>query len=322
MSDNIVNKKILLVGSGPMSQAYAKVLGALNVQFDVVGRGQESAAAFEAATGVRPVIGGLSAFIDTHAATAYTGAIIATGTEMLKETTLQLAQWGIKEVLVEKPGAKSIEDAVALYAAMEHHKTQVFIAYNRRFYASVQRLREIIAEDGGVSSFNFEFTEWSHVITPLQKAEGVKENWLFANSTHVIDLAFYLGGAPAAMSSYTADRLPWHPVAIFAGSGITENGGLFAYQANWKAPGRWGVEILTARHRLYLKPLEKLQIQKLGSVQVEDFPIEDSLDTQFKPGLYNQTKAFIFGEFDKLVTLSEHIKNCTYYTQILTGGKF
>ena len=120
MSDNIVNKKILLVGSGPMSQAYAKVLGALNVQFDVVGRGQESAAAFEAATGVRPVIGGLSAFIDTHAATAYTGAIIATGTEMLKETTLQLAQWGVKEVLVEKPGAKSIEDAVALYAASSH----------------------------------------------------------------------------------------------------------------------------------------------------------------------------------------------------------
>ena len=42
--------------------------------------------------------------------------------------------------------------------------------------------KEIIAEDNGVTSFNFEFTEWSHEIEKLEKAPGVKENWFLANS--------------------------------------------------------------------------------------------------------------------------------------------
>ena len=43
----------------------------------------------------------------------------------------------------------------------------------------------MIAEDGGVTSFNFEFTEWSHQIQHLQKASGVMDNWVLGNSSHV-----------------------------------------------------------------------------------------------------------------------------------------
>lgn len=317
MSNNISNGKILLIGTGQMSQDYVKILQALNIDFDVVGRGAQSADTFEKATGIKPFIGGVEHFLSNEAGSNYRKAIIATGTETLKDIILKLASVGIQQILAEKPGAKSIEEARELFEALKGYQTAVFIAYNRRFYSSVKQLQKIITEDGGVSSFNFEFTEWSHVITPLQKAPGVKENWLFANSTHVIDLAFFLGGEPKKMSSYTADSLEWHQVAIFAGSGISNKGALFTYQANWKAPGRWGIEILTSRHRLYLRPLEKLQIQKIGSVQVENHPLEDDLDINYKPGLFSQTQAFLFGEETELVSLADHIRNCNYYEQIL-----
>ncbi|WP_282098153.1 Gfo/Idh/MocA family oxidoreductase [Chitinophaga polysaccharea] len=316
----MISGNILIVGSGQMAQDYAKVLKALNVNFTVIGRGKTSAEAFEKATGVKPVTGGIEIFVTTNDVRNFSKAIIATGTEALSEVTLLLAKWGLPAIMVEKPGAKSIEEVLFLGHQLDQYNSNVVIAYNRRFYSSVQRLKELIEEDGGVSSFNFEFTEWGHVIAPLQKAEGVKENWLFANSTHVIDLAFFLGGEPRQMASYTAEQLGWHPVAIFAGAGITCDGALFSYQANWKAPGRWGVEILTTKRRFYLRPLEKLQVQQLGSVQVEFLPIDDKLDQEFKPGLYQQTLTFLNGENDKLVGLSEHIRNCNYYKQILTSG--
>ena len=102
-----------------------------------------------------------------------------------------------------------------------------------------------------------------------------------ANSTHVVDLAFFLGGAPEKISSYVGGKLDWHPNgSIFSGAGITKNNTLFSYNANWEAPGRWGVEVITNKSRLILRPLEKLQIQKIGNLDPEfvqiykQFPIK------------------------------------------------
>ena len=57
----------------------------------------------------------------------------------------------------------------------------------------------------------FEFTEWAHRIGPLVKAPGVKERLVLGNSTHVIDLAFYLGGLPTELNALVAGGLEWHP---------------------------------------------------------------------------------------------------------------
>ena len=140
-----------------------------------------------------------------------------------------------------------------------------------------------------------------------------------ANSTHVVDTAFFLGGYPATLSSFQSGSLSWHPRAsTFSGAGITERGALFSYHANWEAPGRWSVELLTRKHRLYLKPMESLQIQEIGSVALNPVEIDNQLDIQFKPGFYLQTKAFIEGDYCRLCTLreqKEHIDK--YYNKIL-----
>ena len=176
----------------------------------------------------------------------------------------------------------------------------------------------MIARDGGVTSFNFEFTEWSHVISPLKKGEGEKEKWFLGNSTHVVDLAFYLGGSPKDLSSYTSGGLDWHPSAsIFCGAGISNLGALFSYTANWESAGRWGVEILTKDHKLILRPLEKLRIQKRGSITanfVED--INYSLDDKFKPGLYIQTEKFLKNKFREMCSIREQAEAVKTYNRM------
>ena len=74
------------------------------------------------------------------------------------------------------------------------------------------KAQEHIKRDGGVKSFNFDFTEWTNKVGKLVTNKKVLKNWFLLNSTHVVDLAFYLGGVPKNMTSYGAVLLVLHIV--------------------------------------------------------------------------------------------------------------
>ncbi len=307
---------LLLLGAGQMAAEYSKVLTSLQQNYTVVGRSVHSAALFQEQTGKKVIANGLEKIVEDGSIRSYHAAIVAVSENMLGTVTRQLIENGIQKILVEKPGGLSIEDIESVNSFAKQYKAKVYVGYNRRFYASVIKAKEIIANDSGVSSFNFEFTEWGHVIEALKKGEGIKEEWFLANSTHVIDLAFYLGGRPKVLTSYVSGTLPWHSRgASFAGAGISESEALFSYSANWSAPGRWGLEILTNKHRLYLRPMEKLQIQNIGEVVLRDVEIDDQLDIEFKPGLFNQVKAFLNDE-GCLLTINEQCAMLKHYKKI------
>jgi len=309
-----------LIGAGAMGQAYAAVLQAQGVPFGVIGRSCTSAEAFHQATGLSVHEGGVEAALASRPAPDE--AIVAVGVEQLAPTAQQLLAAGCRSLLLEKPGALTLSELQAVHAAALAKGAQVWIAYNRRFYASVQKVRELLAADGGITSAVFEFTEWSHRLRDLHKAPGVMERWLLANSTHVIDLAFHFIGLPAECmwQGWHGGSLHWHPAAArFHGAGVSERGIPFAYQADWDAPGRWGVELLTRRHRYLLRPMEALQAIPLGSVEPQPIDLDDTLDLQFKPGLFRQCEAFLGthpGEKGELCSLAEQLDAFPVYYRI------
>ena len=308
---------IWIIGAGAIAQEYAKVLTALGYQFLIIGRGEEKARQVEETFGYKVIRGGLDNFIESQPVLP-DAAIVATNLSSLAPNTIALLRYGVKRILCEKPGFLYPDECEKVAALAKEIKAEVYLAYNRRFFTSVLKAKEIIAEDGGVTSFNFEFTEWGHVIAKYNKPQDELKNWFYANSSHVVDLAFFLGGEPVQMNCHTSGEISWHKPAAFAGSGVSDKGALFSYQANWAAPGRWGVEILTAQHRLYLRPMESLQIQNLGSVAINPVEIDDHLDKEFKPGFYLETKAFLEGDVSRLCSLEhqeEHVK--TVYSKIL-----
>lgn len=310
-------ENIWLIGAGPMAQDYIKVLEALKTNFTVIGRGEETARKCQEATGCNVIIGGLTGFL-LGKPEKCSHAIVSVGVEKLYETTKELLAYGVKNILVEKPGGLHQEEFEDLVQVSKEKNANVFVAYNRRFYASVLKAKEIIEEDGGVTSFNFEFTEWAHMITPLVKAEGVKEKWFLGNSTHVVDLAFYLGGKPKEICCFTNGNLDWHPAAsVFSGAGKSEKNALFSYHANWESAGRWSVEVLTKEHKLILRPMEKLQIQKRGAI-AQEFVEEINYihDEIYKPGVYLQTKQFLINDFENMCTIEEQRDINSIYSRI------
>ncbi|HJW25207.1 MAG TPA: hypothetical protein VJ576_09940 [Rhodocyclaceae bacterium] len=310
--------KTWLIGSGGMAQDYAKVLRELDVELTTIGRGEDSAARFEAAMGFAVQRGGLEGYLQNNPELP-DNAIVSVGVEALAPTVAILLDAGIRRILVEKPAGLYPKDILGVEEHARSVGADVFVAYNRRFYSAVREAKKMIAADGGVQSFNFEFTEWGHEIETLTKAPGVKEQWVLGNSSHVIDLAFYLGGVPEELCAFQAGSLSWHPnAAVFSGAGRTAAGALFSYQANWGAPGRWGVEICTSNYRLIFRPMEALQLMKKGSVAIETVNIEGAdLDKRFKPGLFLQTESFLLGQdASGLCGISEHAQMLPIYTSI------
>jgi predicted dehydrogenase len=307
---------LLLVGAGNMAQQYSPILEDLNINYDVVCQSPNSATNFQEKTGHTCFSGGLENLLD-NTEWHYSKAIVTTGVEALLQSTVALIKSGVKDILLEKPGGMNPEEINILAHICAEHEANVFIAYNRRFYASVLTAKELIAQDGGVLSGNFEFTEWAHTIEPLKKAPGVKENWFLANSTHVVDLGFHLMGKPQEMASFTAGELNWHTPAIFSGAGRTEKNVLFSYRANWLSPGRWGVEVLTAKRKLIFQPMEKLFEQLHGSVAVNEVVIDDAIDLKFKHGLWLQTSHFVNENYVELKTIKEQKEDLSIFNRML-----
>ena len=304
-----------LIGSGPMAQDYATVLQDLGALFTVIGRGEESARNFQSETGLTVQTGGLAQALSADKAPDT--AIVVVGVEQLAPTTKQLIQSGTQRILLEKPGGLNVAELSDLEAIANSSDAQVWLAYNRRFYASTLRAEEMIAEDGGVTSFHFEFTEWSHQIQHLQKAPGVMDHWVLGNSSHVLDLAFHLGGFPSDWRGWSGGGVDWHPASSrYCGAGLTEKGALFSYFADWEAPGRWGVEVMTRKRRLIFRPMEQLQVTSLGSVKVESVELSDQLDKDFKPGLYRQTQSFLAGDVERFCSLAEQVEHAKFYSQV------
>jgi predicted dehydrogenase len=314
-----MKKKVFLIGTGQMAIDYFAVLKDQNHDTTVIGRGEESAIKFESKTGIKPFVGGLQEYINTYRLPENVYVIIATGTESLMPSLLIALQAGACKVLIEKPAAVSIEELIEKEEILKPYSKNIFVAYNRRFFASVIEVQRMIQEDGGLQTMHFEFTEWAHKIEPLIKAYGVKENWFFANSTHVVDLAFYLAGRPVDWQAFSkAGKLKWHSKTNFVGAGITEKGVLFSYLSNWESAGRWAIELLTEKRRIYLKPMETISRQEKGTVAIFEHIFDDSLDVQFKPGLYRQVFAFINENDSSLLDLSKHIEfSKEYYIKML-----
>lgn len=290
-----------------MATAYADVVRALGLDALAACRSNASAEAFSQASGLRCLPGGVARLLEEDRP-ASSRAIVAVPVEELAPVAQALADAGITDILVEKPAGVDLATVEALAARTRVSGARLHVAYNRRFYASVRMLRKMAVEDGGIVSLNFDFTELSDRVAGLLNPRAVMENWGIANSTHVIDTAFFLAGMPKVITGLRAGGFAWHPKAArYAGHGVTEHGALFTYTADWDAPGRWGIEVNTRLRKYVLRPMEKLAVQQRNAFSLDPVDLDDDLDLRFKPGLFRQVKAFLGqGGMEDLLSLEAH----------------
>ena len=121
--------------------------------------------------------------------------IIASTTNSHYEILMRAIHEGISNIVCEKPICLNKQEALKIYEKASNHGIQIWVNYERRFHPKYIYIKSIIDDKqayGKILSYTAQF------FTPQTKMHGDRddEGVLLHDTTHLLDLAYYLFGAP------------------------------------------------------------------------------------------------------------------------------
>ena len=289
---------ILVIGSGPIAIDYANVLNTLNVNYCIFQRLSSNKIIPKNINVIK------NNSLDNLELNDFTHIINCVDLENQTKINLFLLQHSDAYILSEKPGFINQIDYLKSLKISHQIHNRFFIAYNRRFFESIIKLRELCKSDGGITSMHFDFTEWQKSVKETNISKKLKEKWAILNSSHVIDLAFYLCGKPDFIKTDIFSSLEWHPsAAIMKGYGVTNLGIPFSYSSDWSSAGRWEIQIFTKKRKFILSPLEKLKFVLKDTINIKEVSIFE--EKIFKFGFFKQVQSFLYDNSKNIPNLLE-----------------
>ena len=298
-----MNTRIAIVGSGYMAEEYLKASEALD-NFDVVAiysRNRKTSSNLAIAFDIPNVVEQLQDLseLDLH-------FLIICVPELETPKIIEGAAPLNLPMLVEKPIGHTFEIAKSIESLAVEKGIPLFAALNRRFYSSsIQVFEEL--ENSQLPRF-IQVTDQENTIAALASGQPseVVENWMFANSIHIIDFIARAGrGKPTVFNKrtiYLTELSYIKKAEISFSSGDTAS-----YTCYWNAPAGWSVNISTAEKSWQLAPLENARSRNLVDRQYLEFEV-DPLDSFYKPGLVRllrDVQKFSSGSSHALTPISE-----------------
>lgn len=186
-------------------------------------------------------------------------------------------------VLKEKPPGYSLDEAHRIgEAAARKPGGKIFIALNRRFYASTRRVLAELAEHKGPRHIHVQDQQSRAFAKRIGHPPEIVAHWHYSCSIHLVDYFRVLArGRSARVEPLFVSGESEPPVV--AAKLEFESGDTGLYEAIWSGPGPWAVTVTTSERRWEMRPLEDLVFQEAGSRRLVTVPPEDQ-DQRFKAG--------------------------------------
>ena len=225
------------------------------------------------------------------------GVMILVSADQIYKTTINLIPNGIP-IFLEKPPGLFPEQTRTLGELASRHGTKNMVGFNRRYYSIFHEGLNIINKHGGLLGLSVEGHERFWKIDGGQIPNNIRENWIYANSTHTIDLLRLFGGEVKSFNAFS-NSLKEINGDQFVASMEFESGALGTFTSHWYSPGGWSVTLYGKSVTVFFKPLEKGIWLDTDYNQYEIKP--DIIETKYKPGFFGQLKAFCnMLQYDKL----------------------
>ena len=192
--------------------------------------------------------------------------------------------------LIEKPIALSVKECISLNKLSSKHKHRFFVALNRRFFSSTKILKKKLSKINNkrvVTVFDQENT-----INAKKSGHSVKviNNWMFANSIHLID--YFNIFCRGNYTSIKKEKLSLgYNQSVLICRILYDSGDIGVYHAYWNRPAPWKVTVSCSNFFYILSPIEKL-IERNYKGKQNSFKI-NFFDKKFKPGFYSMTNEFV-----------------------------
>jgi len=200
-------------------------------------------------------------------------------------------------VLLEKPPGYNLQDAEAIHAVATAKGCKALVGLNRRFLSSTQAALADLAQCESPRFIHVQDQQNLEVAASIGHPDVVVENWMYANSIHVIDYLRLFGrGSITSVTSVFA----WDPkVAQVVVAKIEfASGDTGLYEGIWKGPGPWAVTVCTPEKRWEMRPLEQAVFHVWGERQLHPVEIH-AWDQEFKPGFRLQAQMAVAAALGK-----------------------
>ena len=219
---------------------------------------------------------------------ALDGILVLVSANQIYEVASKLLPKGIPFFL-EKPPGLVPEQTKSLAKLADSHGTQNMIGFNRRYYSVFQKGLAVIRDHGALLGVAVEGHERFWKIAGSDIPDEMRQNWIYANSTHTIDLLRFFGGEIKSISSLS-NSLKETNGDQFVASMEFESGTLGTYTSHWYSPGGWSATLYGEGITVKFNPLEKGIW--IGTDLNEHEINPDEVDVKYKPGFYRQMEAF------------------------------
>jgi predicted dehydrogenase len=189
---------------------------------------------------------------------------------------------------MEKPPGLSPNETKILSGLVKDQNIPNMVGYNRRYYSIFHKGLDIIKKHGKLLGIRVEGHERFWRIANRVN-ETVRTHWIYANSTHTIDLLRFFGGEPSIVKSLSRSHIEKNGDQ-FAAIMEFESGAIGHYISHWYSPGGWSVRLFGEGVSVDYRPLES---GKWIDNEFNEWEITpDDIDQNFKPGFYKQMEAF------------------------------
>ena len=223
--------------------------------------------------------------------------MVLVSVEQIYQVVSNIIPYGLP-LFLEKPPGISPDETKTLVKLAQEHSVHTMVGFNRRYYSVFRKGRDIILDNGPLLGVSVEGHERFWKIKD-RLSDTKRSKWLYANSTHTIDLLRFFGGelsnVHAVAHSYIEKNFDQ-----FAAVMEFESGALGNYMAHWYSPGGWGVRLFGEGVTVEFEPLEQGVWINTDFNKHEIVP--DDADLNYKPGFYRQMEAF--GEMVRSGTLN------------------
>jgi len=295
---------VAFVGAGNMARehmrAFADVLGVTVA--GIHSRTRARAEALAATVDTCVVSDSIAELYDATAADLVVVAVPETAANPVSQACFEFP-W---TVLLEKPPGYNLRDAEEILEAVNATGSSVLVGLNRRFLSSTQAAMCDLGRNHGQRFIHVQDQQDQAQAAELGHPQAVVDNWMYANSIHLIDYLRLFGRGSVTSVTPVVGWSPGTSHTVIAKVEF-DGGDVGLYEGIWQGPGPWAVSVTTPEKRWEMRPLEDAAFQSRGERQMHRVEVHQ-WDRQFKPGFRLQAKmavAAALGEPSESPTLAE-----------------
>jgi len=314
MNDDTI--KVAVIGAGAMALEHVRAFNALpdamvmGITSRTMKNAQKLANEFKIPLCTDTISNLFSSFV-------FDLVIIAVPVDASRKVLLEVISYGIP-ILAEKPIGIDLGECEDVVRLARKANVPLWVGLNRRCYSSTQSVLSGLKDDHNLRFIEVYDQQDKEDAIALGYSNKIVENWMFANSIHLIDYVNIYGRGEiidvTISDHWQADKKSCLVMARIEFS----SGDIAHYKAVWGQPGPWACVVTTPKNRWELRPLEVAKVQKSGARELVNIEI-DEVDNSFKAGFYLQAEdvaaAVRFGRKTSHVPVAQEV---LALTQLIT----